>query len=215
MFISAGNSGPGLNTIGDPSVATKVMSVGAYVHKDTWLNNYGAVATKTDGMFVFSSRGPREDGGFKPNISAPGSAVSSIPAWQSPPVSALPTRAARVCHVQRHVDGLSAGGRCGCTPAQRGDSVGRAASPRPAPPGDQLERSLPALLRGPRAGQRPASGRCRVGSAEDQHQDGGDRELGSGQDDHQPVPRHPDVGSGLYEREGLAARRHWFTVRSR
>jgi hypothetical protein len=82
MFISAGNSGPGINTIGDPSVATKVMSVGAYVHKDTWLNNYGAVATKTDGMFVFSSRGPREDGGFKPNISAPGAAVSSIPAWQ-------------------------------------------------------------------------------------------------------------------------------------
>ena len=31
MFISAGNSGPGVNTIGDPSVTTKVMSVGAYV----------------------------------------------------------------------------------------------------------------------------------------------------------------------------------------
>jgi len=82
MFISAGNSGPGINTVGDPSVASKVMSVGAYVHKDTWLSNYGAVAAKDDGMFVFSSRGPREDGGFKPNISAPGSAVSSIPAWQ-------------------------------------------------------------------------------------------------------------------------------------
>ena len=84
MFISAGNSGPGVNTVGDPSVATNVMSVGAYVHKDTWLSNYGAVAAKTDGMFVFSSRGPREDGGLKPNIVAPGSAVSSIPAWQSP-----------------------------------------------------------------------------------------------------------------------------------
>ena len=33
-------------------------------------------------MFVFSSRGPREDGGFKPNISAPGAAVSTIPTWQ-------------------------------------------------------------------------------------------------------------------------------------
>jgi len=83
MFISAGNSGPGVNTVGDPSVATSVMSIGAYVHKDTWLSNYGAVAAKTDGMFVFSSRGPREDGGFKPNITAPGSAISSIPAWQS------------------------------------------------------------------------------------------------------------------------------------
>lgn len=83
MFISAGNSGPGINTVGDPSVATKVMSIGAYVHADTWLSNYGAVAAKTDGMFVFSSRGPREDGGFKPNVSAPGSAVSTVPAWQS------------------------------------------------------------------------------------------------------------------------------------
>ena len=83
MFISAGNSGPGANTVGDPSVATLVMSIGAYVHADTWLNNYGAIATKTDGLFVFSSRGPREDGGFKPNIVAPGAAISSIPAWQS------------------------------------------------------------------------------------------------------------------------------------
>jgi subtilisin family serine protease len=82
MFISAGNSGPGINTVGDPSVASLVMSVGAYVHKDTWLNNYGATAAKDDGVFVFSSRGPREDGGFKPEIIAPGAAVSSVPGWQ-------------------------------------------------------------------------------------------------------------------------------------
>ncbi len=92
MFISAGNSGPGINTVGDPSVATLVMSVGAYVHKDTWDVNYAANAAKTDGMFVFSSRGPREDGGFKPDIVAPGSAVSSIPEWEQnfPLVGPLP-----------------------------------------------------------------------------------------------------------------------------
>ena len=92
LFFSAGNSGPGINTVGDPSVATKVMSVGAYVHKDTWLDNYGATAAKDDGLFVFSSRGPREDGGFKPNIVASGSAVSTIPAWQRsfPLVGPLP-----------------------------------------------------------------------------------------------------------------------------
>ena len=83
MFISAGNSGPGINTVGDPSVASLVMSVGAYVQKDTWLNNYGATAAKDDGIFVFSSRGPREDGGFKPEIVAPGAAVSSVPGWQA------------------------------------------------------------------------------------------------------------------------------------
>jgi hypothetical protein len=42
MFISAGNSGPGMNTIGDPSVALKVMSVGAYITDDTYLAAYGA-----------------------------------------------------------------------------------------------------------------------------------------------------------------------------
>jgi hypothetical protein len=84
MFISAGNSYAGVNTVGDPSVATKVMSVGAYVTSASWLANYGSDVPKADGMFPFSSRGPREDGGFKPQIVAPGSAVSSIPAWQSP-----------------------------------------------------------------------------------------------------------------------------------
>ena len=82
MFLSAGNSGPGINTVGDPSVASNAMSVGAYVTADTWLNNYGAVAAKPEGLFVFSSRGPREDGGFKPDIVAPGSAISSVPGWQ-------------------------------------------------------------------------------------------------------------------------------------
>jgi subtilisin family serine protease len=82
MFISAGNSGPGLNTIGDPSVANDVVSVAASISKDTWLANYGSVVKKPNALFPFSSRGPREDGGFKPNLAAPGSAVSSIPAWQ-------------------------------------------------------------------------------------------------------------------------------------
>jgi subtilisin family serine protease len=82
MFLSAGNDGPGVNTIGDPSVASDAMSVGAYVTKDTWLKNYGADAAKLEGLFVFSSRGPREDGGFKPDIVAPGSAISSVPGWQ-------------------------------------------------------------------------------------------------------------------------------------
>src|SRR5262249_40482466 len=92
MFISAGNSGPGHNTVGDPSIATQVISVGAYVHKDTWFNDYGAIAAKDDGLFPFSSRGPREDGGLKPNIVAPGAAISSVPAWDPnfPLVGPLP-----------------------------------------------------------------------------------------------------------------------------
>jgi Subtilase family len=82
MFISAGNSGPGLNTVGDPSVASKVMSVGTYISKATWQADYGSDSAYVDNQHNFSSRGPREDGGFKPEIIAPGAAVSSTPVWQ-------------------------------------------------------------------------------------------------------------------------------------
>jgi len=84
MFISAGNSGPGTNTVGDPSVATEVMSVGAYITDATWESNYGSTAPApgTDNLHPFSSRGPREDGGLKPQIVAPGAAISSTPLWQ-------------------------------------------------------------------------------------------------------------------------------------
>jgi subtilisin family serine protease len=85
MFISAGNSGPGVNTVGDPSVATDVVSVAASVSKDTWLANYGSVVRRENALFNFSSRGPREDGGFKPNITAPGSAISTVNTWIKEP----------------------------------------------------------------------------------------------------------------------------------
>lgn len=82
LVISAGNSGPGVNTVGDPSVANNVISTAASISKDTWLTNYGSVVRKKNALFNFSSRGPREDGGFKPNIAAPGSAISTAPTWQ-------------------------------------------------------------------------------------------------------------------------------------
>ena len=83
MFFSAGNSGPGMNTVGDPSVATNVMSVGAYITDDTYLAAYGAQLYQDDNLHYFSSRGPREDGGFKPNIVASGAAISTYPMWQN------------------------------------------------------------------------------------------------------------------------------------
>lgn len=82
LVISAGNSGPGINTIGDPSVASKVISVGSSITKETWLSNYGSEVSTPLTLHNYSSRGPREDGGFKPNVMAPGSAISTIPTWQ-------------------------------------------------------------------------------------------------------------------------------------
>jgi len=82
MFISAGNDGAGVNTTSQPSLGSKVMGVGSYISKQSWRRNYGSDAVRTDNMHPFSGRGPREDGGFKPNIIAPGSAISTIPTWQ-------------------------------------------------------------------------------------------------------------------------------------
>lgn len=82
MFISAGNSGAGMNTVGDPSVADKVVSVGTYISNATWASNYGSSSPFADNQHGFSSRGPREDGGFKPTLIAPGAAISTTPLWQ-------------------------------------------------------------------------------------------------------------------------------------
>ncbi|MGW3729926.1 S8 family serine peptidase, partial [Streptomyces sp. NPDC000851] len=81
MFISAGNSGAGTNTVGDPTAADKVVSVGASVSQETWWANYGSKVAFKDGVFPFSSRGPSEDGGMKPDITAPGAAVAPTPDW--------------------------------------------------------------------------------------------------------------------------------------
>lgn len=82
LAISAGNEGPGMNTVGDPGVVDDVLSVGASVSKETWAADYGSQVAAKQALFPFSSRGPREDGGFKPTITAPGAAISSVPTWQ-------------------------------------------------------------------------------------------------------------------------------------
>ncbi|HEV2784456.1 MAG TPA: S8 family serine peptidase [Actinophytocola sp.] len=82
MFFSAGNNGSGVNTVGDPAVTQKVIAAGSYITKASWQRNYGSDATGEEHLHGFSSRGPAEDGGFKPNIVAPGSATSTVPTWQ-------------------------------------------------------------------------------------------------------------------------------------
>lgn len=81
LVISAGNEGPGANTIGDPGLADHVISVGASISKETWAANYGSEVTRAYAMMPFSSRGPREDGGFQPLIAAPGAAINTTQTW--------------------------------------------------------------------------------------------------------------------------------------
>jgi hypothetical protein len=83
IFISAGNDGPASNTVSRPSLASKVMSVGSYITKASWQRNYGSDTVNEENLHPFSGRGPTEAGGFKPDIVAPGSAISTIPTWQN------------------------------------------------------------------------------------------------------------------------------------
>lgn len=83
LFFSAGNSGPGMNTVGDPAVATSVVSTGSYLSRATMQAGYGADTPFDDNLHAFTSNGPREDGGFKPQIVAPGAAISTTPVWQA------------------------------------------------------------------------------------------------------------------------------------
>jgi tripeptidyl-peptidase II len=78
--IAAGNSGPGLNTMGLPGVAGAAVTSGAFISTNTWKADYGLTVPQ-DGLWYFSSAGPRDDGGLKPNIVAPGTANSAIPTW--------------------------------------------------------------------------------------------------------------------------------------
>ena len=81
FFFSQGNDGPGANTAGSPGTANAAIGSGAYQSRDTWNANYANDPPKDDTLWTFSSRGPREDGGLKPNIVSPGSELSTWPAW--------------------------------------------------------------------------------------------------------------------------------------
>lgn len=77
IFASADNFGPGLSTVGEPSVPLNVISVGGYVNKRTWQANSGVSANPEDSLVNLSARGPRADGALKPDLVAPASIVAA------------------------------------------------------------------------------------------------------------------------------------------
>jgi hypothetical protein len=82
FFISSGNDGPGANTVASPATASKAIAVGGYVSKESELVNEGVDTLRDEYVDGFSSRGPREDGGLKPNILAPTPLLSTFPQWE-------------------------------------------------------------------------------------------------------------------------------------
>ncbi len=81
VCTSAGNEGPGLSTMGLPATAQNVVSVGAYLSTATGRDLYDAALTRNT-LFAFSSRGGDSP---KPDIVAPGSALSTVPGFLDGP----------------------------------------------------------------------------------------------------------------------------------
>ncbi len=77
VCTSAGNEGPGLSTIGIPATCESIISVGASLSMTTAADLYDARLTR-DTMFAFSSRGGETP---KPDVVAPGSALSTVPGF--------------------------------------------------------------------------------------------------------------------------------------
>jgi hypothetical protein len=75
LEFSAGNSGPGGQTIGTPAVAKNVIATGACQNNRYVFGIYGE---GQEVMADFSSRGPAEDGRIKPDIVAPGTWIASL-----------------------------------------------------------------------------------------------------------------------------------------
>lgn len=85
MEFSAGNAGPGAQTISSPAVAKNVIASGAGQGPRSEFFTY------SDGVGViadFSSRGPCEDGRIKPDVVAPGTWVASLRSPLSNPLNA-------------------------------------------------------------------------------------------------------------------------------
>lgn len=75
LEFSAGNAGPGAQTIGSPAMAKNVIATGASesAREDLFIYSDGP-----DAMADFSSRGPCEDGRIKPDVVAPGTWIASL-----------------------------------------------------------------------------------------------------------------------------------------
>lgn len=85
LAFSAGNAGPGSQTVNSPAVGKNVIAAGASQNNRRGFFLYG---DGPDATADFSSRGPCEDGRLKPDVVAPGTWVASLQSWSASEVNA-------------------------------------------------------------------------------------------------------------------------------
>lgn len=78
-FVSAGNDGPALSTLGSPGgEAQQVIGVGAHVSPEMGKLLYGVIGETRSTPFMFSSRGPARNGDMGVDILTPGAAIAAL-----------------------------------------------------------------------------------------------------------------------------------------
>jgi hypothetical protein len=78
LEFSAGNAGPGSETMDSPASGKNVIATGASENTPgTLAETYGLYADGSDTIGDFSSRGPCQDGRIKPDLVAPGTWIAS------------------------------------------------------------------------------------------------------------------------------------------
>lgn len=78
-FLSVGNSGPALSTLGGPGDTPEVIGVGAYVSKEMGALLYSAPDGSAETTYGFTSRGPAKSGHLGVAILGPGGAIAPVP----------------------------------------------------------------------------------------------------------------------------------------
>ncbi len=79
---SAGNDGPGIETVGAPGgIVPGVISVAAYVSGDMLKAEHSLLGNGNSMLFTWSSRGPQLNGSHGVTVCAPGGAFASVPNW--------------------------------------------------------------------------------------------------------------------------------------
>jgi hypothetical protein len=90
LEFSAGNAGPGSQTLDSPASGKNVIATGASENvSGTMSQTYGLYDDGPDTVADFSSRGPCEDGRIKPDLVAPGTWIASLASSAAPNEAAI------------------------------------------------------------------------------------------------------------------------------
>ena len=90
LEFSAGNAGPGSETMDSPASAKNVIATGASQNTPgTLAATYGLYADGAETMADFSSRGPCQDGRIKPDLVTPGTWIASAASSFAPNIAAV------------------------------------------------------------------------------------------------------------------------------